>query len=623
MALLPVSWNVVAHEIQLLKPKRHEIKILPSACQLKWRALACQMTHQKTLRRMLRSESDALLKRIELEKNNLIQCQGHIEEKGAELDMTRLDWKTITEDIFQDRFTPEHVQFNYSIVIRQSPRWTSSQLKKLPHLVAAHAFETEGLNHESWEHIASELNNQHSPDDCKSRWEALCLTNVRKNILSKNGNYWSEDEIRAYWRAWKQYGADWDRIAEAVRSSSLSLTGSSLLPGKTAKDCKEDYKHVITVSIPIMEKLEQDVGRMALNLSRQPRKHWTWTTDQLSTMEIAVREIVGHYQSLDEAARNMSSRDWKKVARKVDPNLRVTWSQCRYRWKRGGKHSTSLLKSNLKESDLSIHNTSVDKGRQKLDQEWTPREVEILQMAVEPIQTLQRIPKKFSRHVQQKYGFTKTLAEIRIKANEILGRSNRHHGCLPNKAAFNILNISPATVASRSYPRDLPTGKQLGPKKLPLISGISGDGCDINCNQDIEDEDEGDDEDDPEHGWVHPTMFVVPGILLTERLKSMPNTTSPIPSTFPATATATAAINACTTTSSNPGTTRDSISTIPPTMINTKSSSIPVPRFVWREKDSAKLRGLVQKYGESPLAWKQISAELFIPIVKYQKLGKI
>lgn len=107
------------------------------------------------------------------------------------------------------------------------------------------------------------------------------------------------------------------------------LTATLSLVDKYVEDYRVDFKHLISVSIPMMSELEKEVGDMTLNFSHQPRKHWAWTAEQLIAMKSAVREITGGLMTLSQAIRNMTISDWERVAKKVEPLL--TGNQGRYR----------------------------------------------------------------------------------------------------------------------------------------------------------------------------------------------------------------------------------------------------------------------------------------------------
>ncbi|KAK5823187.1 hypothetical protein F5H01DRAFT_362880 [Linnemannia elongata] len=127
-------------------------------------------------------------------------------------------------------------------------------------------------------------------------------------------------------------GMGWQTVAkaltgavgpEAVRSSSVDgykdkavLTATLSLVDKYVEDYRVDFKHLISVSIPMMSELEKEVGDMTLNFSHQPRKHWAWTAEQLIAMKSAVREITGGLMTLSQAIRNMTISDWERVAKK-------------------------------------------------------------------------------------------------------------------------------------------------------------------------------------------------------------------------------------------------------------------------------------------------------------------
>ncbi|KAF8943517.1 hypothetical protein BGZ47_005357 [Haplosporangium gracile] len=579
LALQPVPWDVVAREIQLLRPKtkkkkgqeggKEGIEISPIGCQHQWRELMGRTTGQDNFRKPFPLKDVAALhERLEVEKQALRreqqEKQPHMAATitDAVLDLSKLNWKRITRDIFKNRVTPEHVQSHYAASIRKTHRWTEAQVKKLPEFVVAHTSATDGLTSESWERIASEFDNKHTPVECRTRWEALCRTNVRKNILSRCGNHWSKDEIRAYWRAWKQHGADWNRISEAVRSLSSSSsvavsmnkdkaevsTSTLSLADKSAEDCRLDFKHVVTVSIPMMDELEKEVGELAL--TRQPRKHWTWTNEQLIIMEIAVRGITGEFKTLAQAARNMTANDWKKVARKVGPQ--VTGDQCRYRWGLVDKFSPSLLTPDLKQPLPYPDNNTSHASQRRRTRLWTAEEMRGLEEAAESIRALSRIPLDFTRRIRNELKLERTNIEIRRMTNQILGRSpgllakaaGRSGGGSdsPAKAALSIFKVDPDTIATRSHARIL-TGKRFRPETLTTTRY-------------------GDDDDNREEQQIQMQL------------------------------------SASATTEAGTRTT--------PT------------RLVWNQKDTAKLTELLHKYGESTLSWKQISAELSYPVPKCQ-----
>ncbi|KAG0296427.1 hypothetical protein BGZ96_009510 [Linnemannia gamsii] len=490
--------------------------------------------------------------------------QSHTTITDTDLDMSLLDWKKITKDIFQDRITPEHAQNHYAIAIRKSHKWTNAQVEKLPQFVAAHTSSTEGLTLESWDRIAADFNNEHTAKECRTRWEALCRVEVGKKILGRSGNHWSKDEIRAYWRAWKQHGTDWDRIAETVQSSSSSSTFAHIskvrdtervvptstlsLAHKSAEDCRVDFKHVVSVSIPMIDELEKEFGELALNFSRQPRKHWAWTTEQLITLEGAVRNITGGFQTLSQAVRNMTTSDWETAAKQVDPKL--TGDQCRYRWTLIPRVLPSLLTPDLKEPVPYPDNDTVHPSQRRRARLWTAEEVRGLKQAAESIRELPQIPKYFTQRVREELKLDRTTSEIRKKTNQILGRNSRllakttsssSSGYSLAKAALTIFKVDPETIAARRHARIL-TGKRFRAD----TTGIVGEGEQI----------------------------------------QIPSSTT--------------------------------ITTTTPKETGTFGKLTPTLRLVWDQKNTIKLTELVHKYGESTLGWKQVSTELSIHVSKCQ-----
>ncbi|KAF9143324.1 hypothetical protein BGX30_000765 [Mortierella sp. GBA39] len=478
----------------------------------------------------------------------------------TDLDLSKLNWKKITRDVFGKLITPEHVQAHYAIAIRKTHRWTKAQVERLSEVVAAHTSATEGLTSESWERISSEFDNKHTPTECRTKWEALCRTNVKKSILSRSGHHWIKDEIRAYWRAWKQHGNAWDRISEAVRSSTVDgykdktvSTSTLSLADKSAEDCRVDFKHLVSVSIPMMNELEKEVGELALNLTHQPRKHWAWTTEQLLAMETAVRDITGGFMTLSQAIRNMTVNDWEKVAKKVDPQL--TGDQCRYRWRLVDKLLPSLLTPDLKEPIPYPDHDTVYPGQRRRTRLWTAEEVRRLEEAAESIRGLPRIPSDFTRKTREELKLDRTNIEIRKMTNKILGRSlellpkatgtssDDGGSDPPAKAALSIFKVDPDTIAARKH-----SGILTGKRFRAGTSLVNKDGDDKN------------DDSDQQQILIRP-------------------------------------------------------STSATTETETRT---PTLRLTWDRKNISKLTELVQKYGVSTLGWKQISSELSLPISKCQ-----
>ena len=552
--------------------------ISPIGCQQQWRVLLGRTRGQTEFKTQLPPKDIAALhERLEVEKQTLRdKLQGNHQQQqqqshtttvttpatitDTDLDLSKLNWKKITRDVFGNRVTPEHVQTHYAIAIRKTHKWTDAQVERLSECVASHTSATEGLTPESWERIASEFDNMHTPTECRTKWEALCRINVKKNILSRSGHHWSKDEIRAYWRAWKQHGDAWDRISEAVRSSSVGeykdkavSTSTLSLADKSAEDCRVDFKHLISVSIPMMDELEKEVGELALNLSHQPRKHWAWTTEQLLAMETAVRDITGGFMTLSQAMRNMTVNDWEKVAKKVDPQL--TGDQCRYRWRLVDKLLPSLLTPDFKKPIPYPDHDTVYAGQRRRARLWTAEEVRGLKEAAESIRGLPRIPSDFTRKTREELKLDRTNIEIRRKTNEILGRSlellpkatgtsgDDGGSDSPAKAALSIFKVDPDTIAARRHSVIL-TGKRFRAETSSANT----------------DDDDRDDDRDQQQIQIRPST------------------------------------NAMTET----------------------ETRTPTLRLVWDQKDISKLTGLVQKYGESTLGWKQISSELSLPVSKCQ-----
>lgn len=580
LALQPVPWDVVAKEIQSMQEgsgsdgqRSHGFVISPIGCQHQWRVLLGGTTGRDGFKQPLPLKDVAALhERLEVEKQTLHRKQQEKQQKrqshttiiDTDLDMSLVDWKKITNDIFRDRITPERAQTHYAIAIRKSHKWTNAQVEKLPQFVAAHTSPTEGLTLESWDRIAADFNNEHTAKECRARWEALCRVDVGKKILGRSGNHWSKDEIRAYWRAWKQHGTDWNRIAEAVQSSSSSSTfvhvdevsdkdkamptSTVSLAEKSAEDCRVDFKHVVTVSIPMIDELEREVGELALNLSRQPRKHWVWTTEQLITLEDAVRNITGGFQTLSQAVRNMTASDWETAAKQVDPKL--TGDQCRYRWTRVYKVLPSLLTPDRKEPVPYPDKDTVYPSQRRRARLWTAEEVRGLEQAAESIRALPRIPMYFTQRAREELKLDRTVLEIRRKTNQILGRgpgllakatSSSSSGYSLAKAALSIFKVDPETIAARRHARIL-TGKRFRPD----ATGVDGE----------------------------------------EEQIQIPSSTT--------------------------------INTTTPRETGIIGKPTPTLRFAWDQKNTITLTELLHKYGESTLSWKQVSAELSIPVSKCQ-----
>ncbi|OAQ26952.1 hypothetical protein K457DRAFT_21592 [Linnemannia elongata AG-77] len=319
----------------------------------------------------------------------------------TDLDLSKLNWKNITRNDFGNRITPEHVQTHYAIIIRKSHKWTEAQVERLSEGVAAHTSAIEGLTSESWERIASEFG---------------------KAVRSSSVDGYKD---------------------KAVLTSTLSLVD------KYVEDCRVDFKHLISVSIPMMSELEKEVGDLTLNFSHQPRKHWAWTAEQLIAMKSAVREITGGFMTLSQAIRIMTVSDWERVAKKVEPLL--TRNQGRYRWRRVEKQLPSLLTPDLKEPIPYSDHDTIYAGQRRQARLWTAEE-------------------KLMVH--------RTNIEIRRKTNEILGRSlgplSKATGTSgydagsdsPAKAALSIVKVNRDTIAARRHSGIL-TGIRFRAETLP------------------------------------------------------------------------------------------------------------------------------------------------------------
>ncbi|KAF9111063.1 hypothetical protein BGX27_005462 [Mortierella sp. AM989] len=560
LVLQPKSWSEIASDLNA----GQNTQISAMACQEFW----CETTQRavnkdetrKTLTSIYFSKHEKDLLQQLLETRTLTDSIGSLDKTPSNIKEV-VDWEKLAHDVFENQFTVEQLQIQYVILLRDSHRWTKKQDAILIDLVMKQENDN-GLDEQVWLKASQSLKH-HSPEDCKNRWMRLGRTLIKRNKVSKSGNIWSDEEIRAYWSAWQWFGNDWKQVSDAVRSIDQDEQGATTSV-KTAKDCKDDFKFLIAISSKMGARLGKEFTDLARNFSSQPRIRARWTEEQLGRLEDAIKTEIERTSEGNEnftpSTMIKTDIDWKSVAHRVGGG--VTGSQCWYRWLAHQKAETNV--------------DNIRTGR------WHQSDILKLNSALADLKLFglaDRLPKRFSRYIQREYCLNRTTVSIRDKAKEILEAS------LSIKAA----EASPLHTKSLQSLREL---SQTGQKDAPVITSptskapldqtltISESQHNIENEEftelsppdetyDLDDDGSMDDMDDMEERHLHPQMFIAPGILKMETTKRQ-----------------------------------------------LKPGSKGKHSFIWQPEDEDKLEELVNKYGQSTLAWKLIANEMSIPVRK-------
>ncbi|KAF9359628.1 hypothetical protein BGX26_011874 [Mortierella sp. AD094] len=309
----------------------------------------------------------------------------------------KLDWEELARDVFKNRFTVEQLQFKLATLSRESRRWT----KERDSVLIDHVMKRVGDDDQD-EHIwlkASQSLELCTPEDCKTRWMNLKGIFVRYYNVSRSSSIWTDEEIRTYWTAWRSFGNDRDQVSKAVNSVEPSdmfeNQQDDALSPKTAKDCKDDFKYLMALSIAMSTRLEREHQRLARG-SLERRSRVQWTEDQLERLVEVVKT---------EAMNSPMDINWKAVAQRIGSG--ATGSQCKTQW-------------------LS-HQKAVDSIPYTRAQ-WGQSDISKLKRALVELKlfgSADRLPPLSARLIQINYDFHQPSDSIRRQAQKILG-ANLH-----------------------------------------------------------------------------------------------------------------------------------------------------------------------------------------------------
>ncbi|KAG0212592.1 hypothetical protein BGX28_006028 [Mortierella sp. GBA30] len=548
------SWKEIAQELAT-----GQKRISPMACQQQWYSMT-----QGSIRR----EGNA----HEFRQQDREAFQRHVSAAAAVAVASEtnrplvFDWEKVARTIFEGRFTVEQLQFQQSLYLRESHRWTKNEDTVLLEQIMKEtkkgatrstATTTMMIDETGWSRISKDLGS-HSAEECRARWRRLWKLLVKKNKISKSGNHWSLDEVRAYWKAWQAFGNDWDKVSTAVRDvrgigptgDRISIDEAGTEAGsapllKTAKDCEDDFLFLVRESASKMDALQDDLGDLAFELTSQPRRRVQWSPELQASLEKAVTEnmttLAGNSgDTLKEVA--IGDINWSAVARAIGHS--VTGAQCRYRW---GTSKGPVVASG---------------SQRRAVQHWDPKEVSQLMRALRDLKVLGsavRLPSLSSRFIQKEYSLSRTTSQIRYKAKKILEEhapwTQDAERVPESKAVLNLPMISTDTASEKD--------NRMGFNRRVSFLQEHG-GLDHLENR------EEDEDSIEEKRHLHPQMFIAPGIPKTESDRAF----------------------------------------VPGSKRRRRTP------FVWQPEDEDKLEQMVRKYGQSTLGWKQISVEMLIPVRK-------
>ncbi|KAF8983285.1 hypothetical protein BGZ52_001078 [Haplosporangium bisporale] len=404
MALEGRSWKDIARSLQAGQEK----SVSTIACQNKWDKIGHHYRSDLNL-----SPRNLATVRTEIEKF-------HSANKS-------LDWDNIA-GVLGNKFTGSQLMYKYSLVTRGASRWKRSQDMDLIKNVMLAAAKTRGkankqdaLDTIDWAQIADQVGH-HTPQECESRWQKMRSRLVQKREVSPSGNFWSENEMEAYWKAWTAFGNDWDKIAGSLpqvlwtRDSENLKDSVQELPRKTAQDCRTDFDYLVRESDLKSDLLKPALGDFVEMFSMQPRRRAKWTTEQIRRLMDSVRQVHDAKQkklreigsSSFETLPSIYNMDWDEVARLSGGEF--TPGQCKYRWDR---------------------ETHPDKFLSSATGAWTRKETQALERALKDSGLLscstlvKKLPQKFINSVKDQYNVERSSRGIMAKAWELL---RKHHG---------------------------------------------------------------------------------------------------------------------------------------------------------------------------------------------------
>lgn len=523
------------------KARKVDNGITGIACQQQFHRIARQ--EQSPKHNLRRQDGDLLLGYMKAQASRS-QGSGRSE----------VNWERVARDLFKGQFTARQIQYHYARLLQGQRRWTKQENDILTTHVMASLDKDGHLGEHTWLEAVKQLDphpsHHQSPEDCEDRWKLLERRLTKRYMITVNGNYWSDDEIRAYWVAWQRFGNDWDRVAQAVQSipAKDETILDSTLPAKTSKDCKDDFQFLTIISIPMAGHLKKAIGELAQCFSGQPPKRPEWTQEQLGRLELAVELESG-------SSTVMTDSNWKAVAKRVGNG--ITKAQCRYRW------SVMQAEKGVKQTD------DANEGR------WSLEDTMALERALRDLRLLgskNPLTPRFSTFVQKEYHIKRSLPSIRYKAQRIL-KDNLPQPSpeLSFKRRLYLQALLPQGEGRASVPDSHLTPDAVEPQDKPgsESEGSNGDlWSRINSMSDDDATTLPDEKYEEDLGRLHPSMFIAPGILKAD-VQMQVLTTGHKPS-----------------------------------------------HVRWKPEDEEKLEELVEKYGQSTLAWKQIALEMSIPLRK-------
>lgn len=418
MALEGRSWKDIARSLQAA----HDKSVSTINCQKKWNEIG---HHYK---------SD-----LNLSPRNLATVQIEIEKYHSA--NKSLDWDKIA-GVLENKFTGSQLMYKYSLATRGASKWKKSQDMDLIKNVMLATAKTRGNANKQdalitidWAQIADQVGH-HTPQECESRWQKMRSRLVQKREVSPSGNFWSENEMEAYWRAWTAFGNDWDKIAESLPqvlwTTDLENQQDNVqeLPCKTAQDCRTDFDYLVRESDLKSNLLKPALGDFVEMFSMQPRRRAKWTTEQIRRLMDSVRQV---HDAKQKKLREISSSssgtlpsifnmDWDEVARLSGGEF--TPGQCKYRWDR---------------------ETHPDKFLSSATGHWTRKETQALERALKDSGLLsgstlvKKLPQKFTNSVKDQYNVERSSRGIMAKAWQLLRKHHEDISPAGNRARLSSL----------------------------------------------------------------------------------------------------------------------------------------------------------------------------------------
>ncbi|KAF9360266.1 hypothetical protein BGX34_007867 [Mortierella sp. NVP85] len=496
-----MSWTEIAKELSAFGTddsqkranvddlRRMEKRISGMACKKQWHKIMQTPTRWQEPTYYFKQQDKDLLR----------QCLMDVQRTQSERSRQSVagEWRRIARTVFDRRFTTKQIRFQAVQLLQDLKRWAKQEDAALIEHVMKRMDDDGTLEDKTWLEAAGQLGHHRSPEDYKNRWDILQGRLMKKNALSANGLFWSEDEIRSYWIAWRSHGNDWDRVAQAVQSieptNSKALSRHTTLI-KTPKDCKDDFKFLVTLSIQKIGLLKQELGKLAQCFSGQPRKRPQWTQERLARLERAVSE--------SGSSSKVTDIDWETVARSVGDD--ITGPQCRYRW------NILLTKEKVTQAK------NITAGR------WSSEDTQILQRALRDLGLLgstNRLPIRFSNFVRVQYNLKRTHQSIRRKAKTILEHDLYQRVTnKPELAARARLYLRGLSQEDR---HSLPDSEDIIEPQDIACTDDKGLGSDTKDTKSTSEDtwtllEEQNESEDTELEHLHPEMFIAPGILKTE-----------------------------------------------------------------------------------------------------------